>query len=499
MHEAQLLTAMNDARRGGVTAVDALSLLLIEADRAADRALGNLAVGLLAEADPRLWKKLDLATRRTWRVSDWPAIALRRITHAEPSTLALVVASFHPDGFVREAAVARLGEMDEKVALSALALRSADWVPQVRVRARAALVRRASSVQSLLCIGPLAVLVATKAEGGWLYAQLEASTAALNEIELRQLLGAPDWRLRRVAYSIAVRDGRLERRALLRAAERDRDLVIRVQCAEAAIRSAVATGAIDDVRPLAVNGTAAVRAAAVVALARTGTVDIAVAALADGNPTVREVAQTAVRRTGVDPAEHYRALVRAANPADPGAVAGLGETGRSSDIDLVWPSLTHPGPRGRVEAVRALRRLGLVDVSVLASMLDDPSAAVTRQVATTLMERAGEIGGDRLAELLGTRQSAHVRTAAYRLLRARDVWSRLLTDLELYDDDADNLRLRARNDLSTWLHDEAATTYSIPTGDTADRLDALLRKAASSLDPGRERLLRFHLGLTERA
>ena len=88
--------------------------------------------------------------------------------------------------------------------------------------------------------------------------------------------------------------------------------------------------------------------------------------------------------------------------------------------------------------------------------------------------------------------------AAYRLLRERGVWSRLLTYLELFDDDADSLRDRARNDLGNWLQYEAATTYSTPTGDTADQLDALLRKAAPSLGPDRERLLRFHLGLTER-
>ena len=154
---------MNDARKGGETAVDRLSSLLIEADRAGSPDLASLAVSLLADAEPALWKKLDLATRQTWwEVSGWAKLAGERITHAQPSTLALVVASFHPVGFVREAAVARLGETDEEVALLALAMRAADWVPQVRDRARAALARRASSVQSLLRVGPLAVVLAAQ-------------------------------------------------------------------------------------------------------------------------------------------------------------------------------------------------------------------------------------------------------------------------------------------------------------------------------------------------
>ena len=273
--------------------------------------------------------------------------------------------------------------------------------------------------------------------------------------------------------------------------------MIRVQCADAAIRAAVAAGSVDDVRPLTASGTAAVRAAAVSALARAGETDVAETALADRNPTVREVAQAALRRAGVDPPERYRALVRATVPADPGAVAGLGETGATPDTELVQPSLTDARPRGRVEGVRALRRLGSVDVPTLVKMLDDPSAAVTRQVATTLAPHASDIASERLTELLDARQVPHTRTAAYRLLRAQGVWTRVLTDLELYEDSDENLRGRARGDLTGWLEREAATTYSMPTGATVGRLDALLRQVAPSLGPSRERLLRFHLGLTD--
>lgn len=499
----QLLAAMGDARTGGPTAVDRLSFLLIEADRAEDPDLESLAVSLLAGADPALWKNLDLATRRTWSwwgVSDWAKIARERISNGEPSTLALVVASFHPVGFVREAAVARLGEIDDEIALPALALRTGDWVPQVRDRARAAVGRRvSSSVRSVLGVGALAVLLADRAQGGWLFAQLTESMTTLDDSEMRQLLGAPDWRLRRVAYSIAVRDGRLELSELLRAAERDGDLVIRFQCADAAIRSAVAAGRVDDVRPLTASGTAAVRAAAISALSRAGETDTAAAALADRNPMVREVAQAVLRRIGVDPAERYRTLVLAAVPADPGAVAGLGETGAASDVQLVQPSLTDAVPRGRVEAVRALRRLGSVDVPTLVDMLDDPSAAVTRQVATTLAPHSGDVASERLADLLGSHQARHTRTAAYRLLRAQGVWTRVLTDLELYDETDEHLRGLARGDLFGWLVRDAAATYSMPTGATADRLDALLRQVAPSLGISRERLLRFHLGLTKAA
>jgi len=301
------------------------------------------------------------------------------------------------------------------------------------------------------------------------------------------------------AYLIALRDRRLGRVELMDAAAHDGDLVIRVQCADQAIRDAVATDQVTEVRSLADSGTAAVRAAAVSALARAGRVDVAQTALEDRNPMVREIAQAAVRRAGADPAQRYRDLVSATNPPDPAAVAGLGETGTKTDAALIGLSLQHPVPRGRVEAVRALRRLSSVDLSTLVGMIDDPSPAVTRQVVATLAPYAGDIDAERLGVLLAEKQDPHVRTAAYRLLRARGLWTRLLTDLELYDDPDDDLRTRARGDLFGWLDREAATAYVTPTGVVAQRFNLLLQRAARSIGPDRTRLLRFHLGLPNTA
>lgn len=495
--ENDLVAALEEARTGGLAAVEALAMLLIKIDRTNDLASGNRAVSLLSGAAPSLWRNLDLAARRTWwDVAEWAQAARDRISLGNPSVLALIVASFHPIGYVREAAVARLGEVDQPVAMQALALRAADWVPQVRERARAALSQRlSSSVESLVSAGPLAVLFADREQGAWLFAHLEQSVARLDDSDLRRLLTAPDWRLRRIAYLISLQDHRLRRVELLDAAAHDGDLVIRVQCAEQAIRDAVAADQVSEVRSLTNSRTATVRAAAVSALARAGHEDVAQRALADRNPTVREIAQAAVRRAGADPAPRYRDLVIATNPPDPAAVAGLGETGTQTDAALIVQSLQHPVPRGRVEAVRALRRLSTVEVPTLAGMIDDPSPAVTRQVVATLAPYAGDIPAQRLAVLLAENQTPHVRTAAYRLLQAQGLWTRLLTDLDLYDDPDDDLRTRARGDLLGWLDNEAATAYGTPTGATANRFDLLLQSAATSIGPDQRRLLRFHLGL----
>jgi HEAT repeat protein len=56
-----------------------------------------------------------------------------------PSDLALIDASRAYDGFVREAAVRRLADFESAAALRAIIARLNDWVPQVRVAARASL------------------------------------------------------------------------------------------------------------------------------------------------------------------------------------------------------------------------------------------------------------------------------------------------------------------------------------------------------------------------
>ena len=94
-------------------------------------------------------------------------------------------------------------------------------------------------------------------------------------------------------------------------------------------------------------------------------------------------------------------------------------------------------------------------------------------------------------------QPPHIRFAAYRLLREHDVWTRLRTDLELINDPHLAVRTRARTDLGTWVLREAPTTYSMPQGETAERLDQLLLTAENVLPAWRIRLLRFHLGLSK--
>jgi HEAT repeat protein len=422
--------------------------------------------------DPWLWIAFDAATRSYWERSRdrWPT----------PHSAA--IAACDRSGWVRETAVAEIAEIGDPALWPVLVLRCADWVPQVRSRAREVALRCLAEAPKVAfeAFAPLAFALAKRVEGQWLATVMEEHLRDGSAEVLASALDSPDRVVRRAAFRIGL--GRLPVDRLLHAVRFDDDIAIRVRCAEAVIRM----GDPDVTRLLLSSGTAGVRAEAVHALGLTGEIDPAEAALTDRNGMVRATAQAVLRRAGRDPAAAYRALLTVSPTA--AVIAGLGETG--GDAEMLRPYLSHPTARVRVEAVRALRRLGDVPVDLLAPMLADPSPSVTRQVVLSLRER--ELDMSFLLRHLGVDHPRHIRFAAYLLLRARDTWTRIETNLALLGDAF--LGGRARMDVLSWLRNSAATSYLTPTAERATRVDALLR-GATTFDEDQVLLMRFHLGL----
>jgi hypothetical protein len=103
---------------------------------------------------------------------------------------------------------------------------------------------------------------------------------------------------------------------------------------------------------------------------------------------------------------------------------------------------------------------------------------------------------DRLWELLAADQPAHVRRTAFRLLTARDTWTRIAADLWGVIDFNERLRAHARSDLTGWLDREASTAYQMPPESTRERLYRLIDAAEPNIGTAQARLLRWHLGLS---
>lgn len=495
----ELHRAVGGAAGGRVDAADDLASLLLAVSRSGDVDLIACASRALIAANPRMWLTLDVSARRSlWHASRWAETGARRLVADQPGPLDLLLAACHPDGFVREAAVAAISEVDDVVVLPTLALRAADWVPEVRDRARRVCRRYLdhAPTEAITILAPVALALRDRQAGGWLADALDGLLRDGPSEALATALAAKDWRTRRAAHIIGLNSDRVGVDQMVRAATTDSDLPIRIMCAEAAIRAARAVGNRDVPRRLLAGGTAAVRAEAVRALGAAGEVGPATEALTDRSAFVRATAQAIVRRAGTNPASRYRALLAAQQPPNPSVIAGLGETGNHSDTDLLRPWLAHPASRGRAEAVRALRRHGCTSPQLLLPLLTDPISSVTRQVTLSLRRQADTLDEHSLRSVLHQPHQRHVRMAAYRLLRARDTWTRITVDLQLIDDPVPAIRTDARADLTNWLARDAATTYSFPPGPRTDELATLLTDAEVILGAHQTRLLRFHLGLT---
>jgi hypothetical protein len=471
---------------------------LLTVARDGDTAARNAALDALGAAAARWWLAVDDALRqRWWWAPRWSRSVAVDLVDGELDMLRLVVAGCHHSGRIREAVVVRLADRQHPAAVAVLALRACDWVAEVRQAARTVVAGWPSPPDgpALTTLAELAFALATRREGAWLAERVDEMLRDLPEQRLEPLLSARDRRVRRAAYRVAIAAGRLGIDRLTRAAVRDHDLPIRTMCARVAVAAAADPG---QLQALLASRTALVRAEALHALIVGGDLAVAEAALTDRHPLVREIAQEALRRAGSDPAEHYRRLA-AQVPPEPSVIAGLGETGGPDDAAVVARWLSHPRARGRVEAIRALRRLGMVAPAVLVPLLRDESAAVTRQAVATLRRNVGAVDPRELRALLGPSNPSHVRFAGYRLLTGGDVWQRVATDLRLIDDPDQRLRVSSRADLATWLEREAATTYRGPGRDRAAEIDHLIEQVRPILGEDKARLLRFHAGLSSTA
>ncbi|MEV4534448.1 hypothetical protein AB0J82_11525 [Asanoa sp. NPDC049518] len=477
---------------GRTTETSELAQSLLELPATGAEAERDAALRTLDAADARWWLGFDESLRSHWSWAfhgSWPVVA--RVARGGFDALDVVLAGCHADGRIREAVLARLATLGSPAATTLLAIRTGDWVPQVRDRARRevdALLPTAGE-RSLLALATTATATRRRFNGGWLAARIDGHVTGLTAERLEPLLRLGDSRLRRIAYRTAIDRHLIDADHLARAATKDHDQAIRIMAARAAVAGARSLATL---HRLAASRTAVVRAEALTALAAGGDTAAAIGALPDRHPVVRDVAQDAVRATGGDPAEHYRRLLTGSVPP-PGAVAGLGETGGPADAPALRASLAHPRARGRVAALRALRRLGGLTTDDAVALLTDPSSAVVKNAVAALVPAAATLDAGLPERLLAPGQARHVRLAGYRLAVARGPWQRLIADLRLLDDPDEQLNHVARVDIHGWLS-RAATVYRTPTSAQRTELAALLDRAVPTL--GSAGVLRFHAGLT---
>lgn len=493
---ARVHRAVQRALSGGKSDADAAGRLLLAIPAHTSGAVLLEVETVLMRADPRFWIALEDA--RDWLYWEEPGKSIHQLTGADTVPAVSVKAMF-ADGRVREQAVRLLTASGSLAALPVLGLRAADWVPQVREAARdAILFRLADDVDgaALAAIAPMALLLAGRWEGRWLAEYVTRRLAeASSERVVTRLLESPDLRLRRTAYQVLADSGTLDLKRAVDAAVSDRDIVIRVRCAEFAKRLARDAGSIVQVRRMLASSTPVVRAEALVALNRLGDVDAVRDALPDRSGLVRGTARFCLRPHGIDVADTYRRLLGSEpEVVTPGAVAGLAEVGTATDVDLINPLLDHPRVKVRVEAIRAICRLAsAIDTGrMLALISENPSPAIIREATSAIIAHGAGLEPERLLALLEPSRPVPVRLAVRRLFASRDTAWRLAVDVALLADPDETVAEHAKNDLKAAMQQQL---YTRPSGQAAEMLSTHLADADRLLAPPTARLLRFILGM----
>ncbi|MFF9015493.1 hypothetical protein ACF09C_21335 [Streptomyces sp. NPDC014870] len=392
---------------------------------------------------PSEWLAFDRVTRDEIRYGRPTALG-------DVSAPGLASALCHPSGRVREATLARAAEAAPELlaeVLPLVAVRCADWAEPVRDRALEVLeeaLGRPLLPPGLTATAGVILAVSGRLRGAAALELLEEAVAKAGPATVRALLAAPDRATRRFAHRWAAANGRLPVARLARTAAADPDVLVREECVEAvlaAVRAGADPALLDSLLGARWPG---VRSAGVTALHGAGRHREAEGFLADRSRVVRACARWVVRQVGADPAEWYRRRC-AEGTLPPYAPLGLAECRERTDEDTVLlRALTgHPVARVRASAVAGLRVLAPHDWRGVLPLLDDPSAAVVREVAHTLVAHAYRVPAEELLTRAAPDRPYPQRAAALRVFSERYDGLRLLCALRMLDDPDSRLRERA--------------------------------------------------------
>lgn len=491
-------SARQDAERGRAAAAALL-----------DKA-GAPVAARLAGTGPEAWTAFDEEVRNL-TASSWPP----------PRSGRIEARLCDRDGRVREAALSTLSA-GQHAPPQLVLIRCTDWVPQVRERARrvlAGIVAR-DPVAALVDLSPLIVRLGRREHGAWAVEQLEAALSgrhapvtagwhpgqpsatwswkALTGEQcadaLARLGDRADLPTRRFAARLTVAAGRTGVRDLALRAARELDPATARLWTDAALRALAEDGpdgaAVD---ALLTGRLPMVRASGVTALRGAGRAQEASRYLADRSGLVRACARWLLARGGGDPYAHCLALVTDSEELSPYAVAGFSECAKRADAPLLRSLLGHPAGAVRAAALAGLRRLDAsTDDAALMPLLDDPWPAVAREAATALAPAALRLDLHHLSERIGPERPAHVRRAAFRLLRARGGIHELRASVALTADPDPKLRARARETVRGWNWQASLHFAQAPLPELA----LLLKRSEHLFDDYELGLRRSRLGLT---
>jgi len=491
------------AETGELAVIPDLLPILIIGDRKAIQASADAIHRLLQQLIPADFVRFDEFVRQgysEWRVrrEPWYTMKAKDVGHlasmGAPSVSLLGVASFHTDGYVREAAVRELGKTQTGAELPFLFLRANDWVSQIRSAAREFLLKRIRTdyIPHLMAWLPLALRL-TKMSRDDHSTVVEAVRALLLSSDARPALQegfqSKDLFARRFCFELAMNSNDNDCLPVLKLAFGQRDTEIR-KAGIHRLRSITPSEASKRMLLQAIsNNFAAVRREALEIFAEKYPDEAAQqfqSALFDANVVVREGAQYYFqKKSTLDLRTLYSGALQNSNvPRLCAAVAGLGETGPLNDAQLLEPFLHDQSSRIRAAALHAIARLNLdayFEEFVLA--LEDSSSRVTEEALRALCKKPNLVGGQRLWEIYDRCSHPHGKRRALFLLARINKWDSIAFLVQsLMAQDSSFVDLSQKY-ITRWFA-RYNRSFATPTAEQASRLRDVLNRCNLLLDSG---------------
>lgn len=453
-----------------------LARALADAVTEADPGRAALVMARLAGLSGPGWLRLDEAARRPFcgqspldEVADW-----RPFLAASAATAGLVAASMCRDGRVREAAVIVLARVPGPVAAAALAVRSADWVPEIGSAALTAMSAR-SGPEEAAAIVPVLLALRQRRRGRQAAAGYLARLANGPAATLEALAGARDRACRLWALEALAQRGLLTVDVLTARAMRDPDPVVALWCAR---RLAAPSGQLQAGAGARLLGSAraGVRAFATGHLADDQLPrQVLQGLLLDRSGAVRSMARWRWKQQWAGPGRVYRAALARGGAAREvtAALRGLDEDHDGSLPAAAVLFLNHPSPAVRCAAAQAVGRHGSVGdiLEHLVPLLLDRSAKVA---ATALRHVRGHAMPSSVLASLDAGGTVRSRRIALSIRQHLGTWDRVHADLAAINGPDPDLSRAARTDLLAWLQHGAATSYGRPAPSRAAEIAGLL-------------------------
>ena len=452
---------------------------------------------------------LDEFARHGWsHYADdgWHAITPRDIARISNSVndcaVCLGVASLHPDGFVRQAALEQLCRSNKHEALPFLLIRLNDWVENVRRLAHSCVESRLRSefAPSFVLALPLVLRLksAKRADHQLLLDQItrllktETGLAALETS-----LPAADPVVRRFSYRLMGEASHDLPKLIVQALE-DPDPIVRRwgveqigRVADPEIRHALFDRALSD----PVGG---IRADVLTTFAEAFPADAherMYRALLDQAASVRSIAQRWFTRTpDFQLSEFYRKHLHSTDSSQlRAAISGLGEMGDDSDIASVLPFLNDRRVGVRHSAVHAIGRHARTGYTEhLVAAVFDPAPGVSRRATLALVPVIGLVDMPRLwAQMLESRPF-HVRRNILTLVNHLPKWDRISLLLQATRDSDPQIAALAIRHVRRWIA-HFNRSFLIPSAGQIGRIREVLGQHRFALDRSAFRELEFCL------